>query len=393
MVSKITKPSDFNHRYGNSGFYKVYRFSKIYGYRRALVKALGRLRVGKFTRFIINPFKTFRRNKIISVIGCGQFTYTTSSFFLYEKLGNCFDACFDIDAVVARTYSQAFDADVVSSVKEIVNRRDTKLVYIASNHASHTDYAIQCLEIGLDVYVEKPISVNQEEFLKLKAAYSKSHSQMYVGYNRPFSSAMMELKRKIGTGPITLCCTVIGHKLGSEHWYRDPNEGTRVCGNLGHWIDLAINLLSSIEDKIINSIDIVITYANETDFDDNITVTLVTDTGDLIVLTITAREEPFEGIYESIVFQQEGLFVTVDDFQSATFQSGHKKVRRKYSPKDVGHKKAILQPFDKEKRDINEVFLSTEVMLFIADMVKRRETSSRFYKTSRRVDRPDTHNS
>lgn len=364
--------------WSSGGFYKLYRFALIYGVRRALVKALGRLRVGSVTRFVVSSFNFFKKNKCISVVGCGQFTYSTSSFFLVGKLGNCIDACFDIDNSVTESYSKAYDAFKCTSFEEILIRKNTKLVYIASNHASHTRYAIKCLEKGLDVYIEKPISVTYEQFFDLQNAYRNSSCKMFVGYNRPFSKAIVELKQKMGVGPITLTCTIIGHKLEPEHWYRIPEEGTRICGNLGHWIDLAIHLLAARIDNFVKTFKISISYADERNFDDNISINIITNLGDLVVLVMTAREEPFEGISENIIFQQEGLFAKIDDFKRAEFQVGHKKFKRTYFPKDVGHKQAILQPFRHEKRDLEEVFLSTEIMLYITDMVRELRCEGTF---------------
>ncbi|GAC29870.1 Gfo/Idh/MocA family protein [Brumicola pallidula] len=362
-----------------SGLYKIYRFALIYGMRRALVKALGRLRVGKITRFVVSPLSFLRKkNKFISVVGCGQFTYSTSSFFLVQKLGNCIDACFDLNADVTNTYAKAYDAIECVKFDEVLERDSTKLVYIASNHASHTPYAIDCIKKGLDVYIEKPIAVTFEQLEGLRYTYSQSKSKIYVGYNRPFSKAIIELKSKMGDGPLTLTCSIIGHKLDADHWYREPTEGTRICGNLGHWIDLAIHLIWSKKETPPTALDIFIAYGDKNNFDDNLSVCFSSDTGDLIVLTMTAREEPFEGISESIVFQQNGVFAKIDDFKRAEFQVGPKKIIRKYFPKDVGHEEAILQPFRKKQRDLNEIFVSTELMLHITDMVRETKHQSVF---------------
>lgn len=362
-----------------SGVYKVYRFALIYGIRRAVVKALGRLRVGGITRFIVNPFNFLNtKNKFISVIGCGQFTYSTSTFFLVARLGNCIDACFDIDSGVSDSYAKAYDAYRCKNREELLQRPKTKIVYIASNHASHTSYAIDAMNKGIDVYIEKPISVTFEQLASLKQTYAKSNSKMYVGYNRPFSKAIKELKGLMGEGPLTMSCTVIGHKLDKEHWYRIPEEGTRICGNLGHWIDLAIHMLWAKKETKPEVIEINVAYANKKNFDDNISVNLTTDTGDLIALIMTAREEPFEGISENIIFQQAGVFGKIDDFKQAEFHIGAKKVKRKYFPKDVGHKAAILQPFENQCRDLHEIFTSTELMLVITDMVRMTKSNTIF---------------
>ena len=126
----------------------------------------------------------------------------------------------------------------------------------------------------------------------------------------------------------------------------------------------------------------MIAYSDPAACDDNLTVVLSTEKGHLITLTLTSRDEPFEGIDETIVFQQEGLFVKIDDFRKAVFQQGSRKFTRKYQPKDVGHERAIMQPWWGCKRDIDEVFLSTDLMLHIMDMVKNKQMNGVYHETA-----------
>jgi len=356
-------------------FRKLFRFCLIYGPHRAFVKAVGRTRWTLRLKLVLAPFK--RSDKFIAVVGCGQFAFSTIAFFLTKKHGECIKVALDVDGKAVNTFSACYGADVVLITPESdFLLPDVKLVYVASNHASHTDYALRCLGAGVDVYIEKPICVSREQYETLRVAILKAQSKVYFGYNRPFSAAVKELKRYVKPTAFTLNCVVMGHLIPEDHWYREPAEGTRVCGNLGHWIDLSLHLLNCAGG--VRYLDILIAYSNTETPDDNISVVLTSDRGDLITLTLTAREEPFEGINETIVFQQDGLFVKVDDFRRASFQLGHKKFNRRYWPKDVGHRKAITQPFDGDARNANEVLCSTELMLEIMEMVRANKASSRF---------------
>ncbi|WP_185967251.1 Gfo/Idh/MocA family protein [Legionella israelensis] len=355
---------------------KFVRFIHIYGVKRALIKTFGRLRLNFPVILFLNPF-CIKKNKDIGVIGCGQFAYSTIAFFITKKFGARFKFCLDIDDKKSMSFAKAFMVPVSLQAKDIQESilKSVKLVYIASNHASHASYACYLIEKGVDVYIEKPIAVDKEQFSLLKNAYKENNTNMYVGYNRPFSSAISDLKKHMREHVFTLSCIVIGHFIDKDHWYRDPQEGTRVCGNLGHWIDLAVHLLLHRR-RVHYSLKITITYSDENASDDNISLCLVSDFGDLINIVLTSREEPFEGINETIIFQQQHLFAKIDDFRRAEFQQGSKKTKKKYKPKDVGHKNAIMQPFSKNQRNLNEVFLSTDLMLHIMDMVKNKTTHS-----------------
>lgn len=355
---------------------KILYYARVYGITRTMVKVIARRRIIFPLPWLLAPLK-FNRKKNVAIVGCGQFSFSTIAFFLTKKFGKCIAFCKDVDPGALAVFSRCYLVPSASIGNiEDHHLKGVNIAYIASNHASHTDYALFFLKRDIDVYIEKPISVSYAQLNALKTQISQSKAKVYFGYNRPFSAAIQELISLIRAKPITLNCTVIGHLIPSDHWYRKPDEGTRICGNLGHWIDLALHLINARGGA--EFFDVTIAYSDQAIPDDNLTISLTTGQHDLITLTLSAREEPFTGIQETIVFQQDGLYVKIDDFKKAEFYLGSKKFTKKYKPKDVGHEKAVLQPFSAAKRCSQEVFRSTELMLFVTDMVRNRHTSGLF---------------
>lgn len=353
---------------------KLLRFTAIYGPWRTLFKAAGRLRLGL-------PSLSRRRSADIGFIGCGQFAFATIGFFLQRRFGPRVSACYDIDADHARSLARGLRVGhVCSSVDALLDTPGLRLVYVASNHASHADYAARALERGMDVVVEKPIAVDQDQLLRLLRARVRAPGRLFAGYNRPFSAAVRELRRRTDIDPhggISLQCFVVGHQLGAEHWYRRPEEGTRVCGNIGHWLDLFVHVLAwrGMPDRV----QISINWADPAEPDDNVCIAIGSDRADLFSVMLTSRCEPFEGINESINFQHGQTICKIDDFRRMTLWQGMRLQRRRFWPKDVGHRDAILQPFAAGPgRDWHEVELSTLLMLHIADMVRRLQPHSDF---------------
>jgi predicted dehydrogenase len=354
---------------------KLLRFVAIYGPGRTLFKAAGRLRLRP-------PALTRRRASAdIGLIGCGQFGFATIGYFLQSAFGPRIAACHDIDPAAARSLASALRVErVCSSVDELLATPGLRTVYIASNHASHADYSSRALARGLDVYVEKPIAVDDDQLLQLLRARRAASGRLFAGYNRPFSGALRWLRERLAIDPaqgITLQCFVVGHQLGTEHWYRRPEEGTRVCGNIGHWLDLMVHVLSwrGRPDRV----DIALTWADAAEPDDNVAIAIASDRGDLFAVTLSSRSEPFEGIRESLHFQHGQATAEIDDFRRISLWQGPRLQRRRFWPKDVGHRRAILQPFaGDDRRDWHEVELSTMLMLHITGMVRRRERQSAF---------------
>lgn len=354
---------------------KTLRFIRIYGPSRTLSKILGRTRV---TFRIIG--KKDIKNKDILIVGCGQFGYSTIGHFINKKFGNRFLSCYDSDDSKSHSfYTRYQTTSKATSYENLINSPNAKYIYIASNHFTHTVYAIDAIKKGLNVYIEKPISVNHQQFSQLVNSIKKYKPHIYAGYNRPHSQAIIQLKKYLSAeknSTFTINCFVSGHFLEKDHWYRNPEEGTRVCGNLGHWIDLSIHLLSIR--NVPDSFSVIIAYSDKNEADDNLTISLTSDHGDLITLTLTSRCEPFEGINESINIHYGQVISKIDDFRTMTVWNDDFKKTYHYWPKDVGHKHAVLQPFNASSRSWKEVEESTILMLFIKDMVIHQETHKEF---------------
>jgi predicted dehydrogenase/glycosyltransferase involved in cell wall biosynthesis len=360
---------------GGEGLRKLLRFLRIYGFGHTLFKAAGRLRIS------LPPLRLRSSPRDVGMIGCGQFAFATISYFLQRRFGRRVAACFDIDATARATFARAMRVPMVcENVADLFSNPDLRLVYIASNHATHTPYAVQALARGLDVYVEKPISVTHAQLLDLLRAKRASRGRIFAGYNRPFSAAIRQLRGLVRMNPgagITLNCVITGHALAPDHWYRKPDEGTRICGNIGHWLDLMVHVQAwrGLPDKL----SISLAWANDAERDDNVTISITSDREDLFGVTLSSRAEPFEGINETICFQHEDVICKIDDFRRMTVWQGARLVRKKYWPKDVGHRMAVMQPFRTDiGRDWEEVVQSTLLMLHITEMVRSGTRYSEF---------------
>ncbi len=358
---------------------KFRRFVAMYGFERTLIKSIGRMRrLAPLGRFV-QQIRFWKRGvpKDVAMIGCGQFAFSTCAYFLTRARGPCIKYALDPDAERARSLAYLFGAEVCLDYQAILDDPEIKYVWIVSNHASHTDYSVKALAAGKIVHVEKPVSVTHEQFAELSEAVGRSGAdRIFCGYNRPHSAAIREIRQQIVdggfTGGLTLACVVCGHVLDDDHWYRDPREGTRICGNMGHWLDLAVHLLFARDGHGPAAVDVTVAYADPSQCDEHVSIAIATERGDLISITFTARAEPFEGISESIVVQCGTLSARIDDFRSMTLHDGPDVSRRTYRPKDVGHRRAVLQPFDAARRNWEEVACSTRLMLAIADMVRER---------------------
>lgn len=351
---------------------KVIRFISIYGIVRTLTKVSGRKR--EF--YIFKPFYV-KRKPTIGLVGCGQFQFSTIAYYLSYGCTNRFSFCYDPKMKNAVSLAKYFSIPkVIANYDDIFTQDDTKLVYIASNHSTHSKYAEKYLRHGVDVYCEKPLSVTFGQLDSILESIKSTDAKIFVGYNRPYSKAICDIKKQIKTNnniksKFSLSCFISAHKIPENHWYRESIEGSRICGNVGHWIDLMIHMYNW-RGYIPTTYYVNISYSSVNEPDDNISISMVTPEGDLTSIVITSRSEPFDGINESINFQYGTVIAKIDDFRVLKVWDKDKYYMKKYYPKDVGHRRSVMQPFEKVNRDFGEIVSSTELMLHIAEMVKNK---------------------
>ena len=148
---------------------KFFRYIWIYGLTRTIVKAIGRLNI-YFPLWIFTYIKIPHNNKKnVAIIGCGQFSFSTITFFLSQSNKVSIKWCSDQSMEAARLLSKSYGIKKIYK-KDEINYDNIDTVYIATNHSSHCEYAINSLEANCHVYVEKPLVTSWDQFERLKKA-------------------------------------------------------------------------------------------------------------------------------------------------------------------------------------------------------------------------------
>ena len=348
---------------------KVLKYIYMYGASRTFIKIKGQYHMKKV--YDTPPKQGLKDiKKIVGIVGCGNHAFTDIAYFLRKNRGNIIGSSMDIDENKAISLAQEYNAYHYSTdISDMLEDENIKIIYVVSNHATHTPYAIQALNKNKDVFIEKPISINMEQYVDLVKTVRGSNNSVYTGYNRPFSPAIKTIKQYITESSINLNCFIMGHKLPSDHWYRKPSEGSRVVGNLGHWIDLSTHLVMSRQ-SVPTRFELTLISANKKHKDDDFVLNIKTDLDDLIVLTFSTRSDPFEGVMENISFQNEKIIANIEDFRKMTIWDENRKIVKRFVPKDAGHESSVIQPFSEKERDWKELEWSTFIMLKVEEMLQ-----------------------
>lgn len=136
-----------------------------------------------------------------------------------------------------------------SNYKDLLEKCDVDAVVIATPTSTHTDIAIDCLNAGKDVLVEKPLAKTSAEAKKIADAAKKNKRKLMVGMNLRYRPDTMLLRSFINTkeigDPFYIKCGWIRKQSSAEKWFTKKEEsGGGVIIDLGiHILDLALWLL------------------------------------------------------------------------------------------------------------------------------------------------------
>jgi len=318
---------------------KALRYAGMYGLRRTLVKIEGQYHMKKTFAVLPSPRGREGKGGHIGIVGCGNFAYSNIAYYLRRNFGPVLRAAMDVNihraASLYETYGLAYYTD---DPERIFSDPRIDLVFIASNHASHAEYAIRALESGKHVHIEKPHVVSEDQLRRLCAAMARSEGRVALGFNRPNSRIGETIRRALASesGPGMYNWFIAGHEIDPDHWYFRPEEGGRVLGNLCHWTDFLYRLVPP-EGRF--PLKIVPVRAEKPDSD--IAVSYVFADGSIAAITFSAKGHTFEGVKERFAAHRGNVLLTMDDFRRLEVERVEKKQVISPWRRDHGHETTI----------------------------------------------------
>jgi len=140
-------------------------------------------------------------------------------------------------------------AYAASDENQILNDPHINTVAILTRHDSHADLAIRALTSGKHVFIEKPMSVDDDQLEALTRQLEQSRGQLFmVGFNRRFAPLTVELSRFLAdrTEPLHVHYRVNAGYIPAKHWVHDLVQGGgRIIGEGCHFVDFITFLVGA----------------------------------------------------------------------------------------------------------------------------------------------------
>ena len=136
-----------------------------------------------------------------------------------------------------------------SNHNDMLEKSDVEAVIIATPTSTHKDIAVDCLNAGKDVLIEKPMARTYQEAKQIVDVAKKNKRKLMVGMNLRYRPDTMLLRSFINSNeigePFYVKCGWIRKQSSSEKWFtRKEESGGGVIIDLGiHIMDLALWLL------------------------------------------------------------------------------------------------------------------------------------------------------
>jgi len=265
------------------------------------------------------------------LIGCGSYVLTEILPVYGDfNLAAAVDFNFDIlNSKFFRNFKlRTNDFDEIKKLKE--NDRP-KLGIISSYHSYHTRQALDFLKLpNSKVIIEKPPCVTKEDLSMLAAVFDEN--RMFIAYHRRFSKWNRLVKDLISRNksPVIINMVIQELNITKDHWYFAPNQGTRITGNLCHWIDLAVYWIPA------EPLRITIAKNPELGIDGSI-YNIYFENGSIVNIVPSDGGDQTFGIREYIHIKGEYLDIRISDYTSMHIWEKGKTKRLTSLRRSKGH--------------------------------------------------------
>lgn len=187
------------------------------------------------------------------IIGCGNVTELKSGPAFNKVEHSRLVAVMRRNAALAEDYAKRHGVPkFYSEAADLINNPEVNAVYVATPPDTHATYAIQAMQAGKPVYVEKPMARNYAECQEMIRVAEETGMPLYVAYYRRTLPAFLKVKELIDSGAIGKPL-MVSVKLFKAFGIRDqyPEKQTwhvnpEISG-AGHFYDLASHQLDYLD--------------------------------------------------------------------------------------------------------------------------------------------------
>jgi len=271
------------------------------------------------------------------IIGAGSFMQSTLLPILKKCKNMELSAVVAAEGYLSQNVASKFGITRCFSEPALIfSDKDINTVIIATRHHLHAKYALEGLKNNKNVYVEKPLAVNETELKEIVRASSGSKAEVFVGFNRRFAPHTLKCKEFFARRhePMFINCRINAGFIARDHWIQSLQEGGgRIIGEVCHFLDLCQFLCQS-EFKSIFAQNI-----GNDPLRENLSATIKFADNSLAVVNYLANGDKSYPKERIEIFCQNSIAVINDFRKLELIRKGRHEVLR--ARQDKGHQKQV----------------------------------------------------
>jgi len=176
----------------------------------------------------------------LALVGAGNFSQSIALPTLKNLKVNL-NSLVDYNSTISSHIGKKYQFNKISSsLEDILKDEKINTVMITTPHNSHAKLVMECLKSNKNVFVEKPLSLYEQDLIRLKEVYQEFPNHLMVGFNRRFSSHAKRIKEFISNSstPLIMNYVINAGDIPPEHWVQNPDiGGGRIIGEVCHFLD------------------------------------------------------------------------------------------------------------------------------------------------------------
>jgi predicted dehydrogenase/threonine dehydrogenase-like Zn-dependent dehydrogenase len=246
----------------------------------------------------------------------------------------------DASGVTAKSAAAKFQFGAFSTdARDVLADPAVNTVFIATRHDTHGTLVLEALEADKNVYVEKPLTIHEEDLGPIADACRRHPARhLQVGFNRRFAPLARQA-REVFRGlaePLIVNHRVSAGFIPKDHWTQTAEGGGRILGEVCHFIDFLQFITGAVPVRVFAE---CVSNANAKAQDqDNVAITIGLSGGSVGLITYLAcgdRLVPKERIE---IFGGGKTFI-INDFRTAEVYLNGKLKKVKAAGK--GHREEV----------------------------------------------------
>ncbi|MBU2446810.1 MAG: bi-domain-containing oxidoreductase [Bacteroidetes bacterium] len=306
----------------------------------------------------------------IGFIGAGSFASANLLPHLKKMNVQLHTVC-TIEGVQAKSAAHKFGfQNFTTEPLEVLDNKNINTVFIVTRHDTHASFVLEALRRGKQVFVEKPLAINESELNEIMQLNSDA-KYLLVGFNRRFAPGIVDIKNFFNSSPFNFLYRVNAGKIPLTHWAQRPDQGGRIIGEVCHFVDTLSFICDSLPKNVFAS-SISMNIGNDKEED---TLSAIIKFNDGSIGTIIYQANGDNSVSKEYLEVSSGQKSAIlHNFEKVDFYQAGKKFTKNYSGK--GHKEEVTSFINSIKKGeqspitLESIFYTTKTTFAIIESLR-----------------------